>query len=257
MPAYTVKQLAKLSGVSVRTLHHYDEIGLLAPAGLGANGYRHYDREELLRLQQILFHRELGFPLDEIGKLLDAPGFDRIAALAAQREQLLADARRYRRLARTIEETLAALKGETEMNDKAMYRGFDPETQAKHEDWLVDRFGGDMRQRIETSKAQFKDCSQADFDRAQAELEAIESGVAEALKQGLTADCTAVHGLIRRHHAWVGAQWKRTPTREAYIGLAEIYGEHPDFRARYEGRSAGLTDYLIQAMRVFAERELA
>jgi len=256
MPAYTVKQLARLSGVSVRTLHHYDEIGLLAPAGLGANGYRQYGREELLRLQQILFHRELGFALDEIGRLLDAPGFDRIAALTAQRERLLASARRYRRLARTIEETLAALKGGTEMKDKAMYRGFDAETQAKHEDWLVDRFGDDMRARIEASRAQFKDWSQADLDRNQAELEAIESGVADALKQGLPPDCAAVHSLIQRHHAWVGRQWKRTPTREAYVGLTEIYDEHPDFRARYEARSAGLTEYLTQAMRAFARQAL-
>ena len=80
MSGYTVKQVAKLSGVSVRTLHHYDEIGLLEPAAVGGNGYRYYGREELLRLQQILFHRELGIPLDQIGRLLDAPGFDRIAA---------------------------------------------------------------------------------------------------------------------------------------------------------------------------------
>ena len=74
---HTVKQVARLSGVSVRTLHHYDEIGLLKPACVGANGYRYYGREELLRLQQILFHRELGFSLEEIGRTLDAKGFDK------------------------------------------------------------------------------------------------------------------------------------------------------------------------------------
>ena len=87
MGDYTVKQVAKLSGVSIRTLHHYDEIGLLKPARVGANGYRYYGRDELLRLQQILFHRELGFALDEIQKLLGAADFDRKAALRAHRER--------------------------------------------------------------------------------------------------------------------------------------------------------------------------
>src|SRR6185503_20367649 len=86
---YTVKQLARLSGVSVRTLHHYDEIGLLKPSFLGENRYRYYGREELLRLQDILFHRELGVPLQEIGKLLATEGRDRVAILREHRERLL------------------------------------------------------------------------------------------------------------------------------------------------------------------------
>src|SRR5438105_14624569 len=94
----TVSEVAKLSGVSVRTLHHYDEIGLLKPDSVGANGYRYYGRDELLRLQQILFHRELGFPLEEIAKVLDAPGFDRAAALRAHRDKLQAERRRYGQL---------------------------------------------------------------------------------------------------------------------------------------------------------------
>ena len=257
MSEYTVKQLAKLSGVSVRTLHHYDEIGLLKPATVGSNGYRYYGHEELLRLQQILFHRELRLPLDEIGRHLDAPGFDRIAALKAQREMLLADARRFRRLALTIDQTLAALKGETDMNDKAMYRGFNPEKQAEHEAWLVDRFGGDMQARIDESKEKMKGFTQADLDRMQAERESIEAGLADALGQGLPADSAPVQALTKRHHAWVGASWNRTPTREAYVGLGQLYQDHPDFRARYEDLAAGLTDYLQAAMGAFAARELA
>ncbi|HEX7946887.1 MAG TPA: MerR family transcriptional regulator, partial [Phenylobacterium sp.] len=140
MGGYTVKQVAKLSGVSVRALHHYDEIGLLKPDAVGANGYRYYGRDELLRLQQILFHRELGFPLDEIKQVLDAPGFDRVAALKAQRARLEAETKRYRALVRTIDTTLAALQGATTMEDKAMYRGFDPKKQAEHEAELVGRF---------------------------------------------------------------------------------------------------------------------
>ena len=102
MKMLTVKQVAKVSGVSVRTLHHYDEIGLLKPAHTGRNRYRYYGEEELLRLQQILLHRELGMPLGEIAAILDAPGFDRLATLQQQRERLEAEAKRYARLVRTI-----------------------------------------------------------------------------------------------------------------------------------------------------------
>src|SRR5947209_6467723 len=102
MSVFTVSEVAKLSGVSVRTLHHYDEIGLLKPACVGENGYRYYGKAELERLQQILFHRELGFPLEEVRRVLDAPDFDRGAALRAHRGRLMAQARRYRALVKTL-----------------------------------------------------------------------------------------------------------------------------------------------------------
>jgi MerR family transcriptional regulator, thiopeptide resistance regulator len=110
MSDYTVKQVAELSGVSIRTLHHYDEIDLLKPARVGANGYRYYGRDELLRLQQILLHRELGFALDDIRRVLSAKEFDRKAALRAHRERLMSEIERYRRLVQTLDATLAALE---------------------------------------------------------------------------------------------------------------------------------------------------
>src|SRR3954471_14610911 len=117
MSRYTVKQLARLSGVSVRTLHHYDEIGLLKPAFLGENRYRYYGREELLRLQDILFHRELGVPLQEIGKLLANDGRDRLAMLSHHRELLAQRLERSRQLLTTIDRTIAELNGEGTMDD--------------------------------------------------------------------------------------------------------------------------------------------
>lgn len=256
LSGYTVKQVAKVSGVSVRTLHHYDEVGLLKPACVGANGYRYYGKDELLRLQQILFHRELGFTLDEIARILDAPGFDRAAALQAHRAKLQAEERRVRRLVRTIDETLAALQGATTMEETAMFRGFDPAKQAEHEAWLVTRYGGEMRQRIDESKAKMKDWKQADYDALQAEMGEIEAGLVKALRDGLPADSAPVQALIGRHHAWVGRSWKRPPTREAFIGLGGLYQENPEFRARYEGLAPGMTEYFVAAMTAFAEREL-
>jgi MerR family transcriptional regulator, thiopeptide resistance regulator len=162
MSDYTVKQVAKLSGISIRTLHHYDEIGLLKPARVGANGYRYYGRDELLRLQQILLHRELGFALDDIRRVLGAAEFDRIAALRAHRERLVSEIERYRRLVQTLDATLAALEGKADMNDKTLYHGFSPEKQAEHEAWLVDRFGSQVRTRIDEAKARMQQWSEAD-----------------------------------------------------------------------------------------------
>src|SRR5262245_29926609 len=95
MKDLTVKQLAAISGVTVRTLHHYDEIGLLHPASIGSNGYRYYGRRELLRLQRILFHRELGVPLGSIAELLDLDDEDQIGVLLQHRAKLAADRDRY------------------------------------------------------------------------------------------------------------------------------------------------------------------
>ena len=120
MSRYTVKQLARLSGVSVRTLHHYDEIGLLKPAFLGENRYRYYGREELLRLQDILFHRELGVPLQEIARLLELQGPDRVAILREHREWLAQRVERSRQLLETIDRTIAELNGDGAMDDKEL-----------------------------------------------------------------------------------------------------------------------------------------
>lgn len=254
MSGHTVKQVARLSGVSVRTLHHYDQIGLLKPACVGANGYRYYGREELLRLQQILFHRELGFSLEEIGRTLDAAGFDKAAALRAHRAKLEAETKRYRELMRTIDQTLASLKGEAKMEEKAMYRGFDPEKQAGYEKELVEKHGPAMQGHIDHAKAGMDGWKQADFDAMQAEAEAIEAGMAKALVDGLPVDSAAVQGLMRRQHAWVSKGWNREAPLAAFKGLGEMYLADPRFRERYDGRQARLAEYMAAAMAAYAER---
>lgn len=256
MKRYTVKGLADLSGVSVRTLHHYDRIGLLKPAEVGANGYRYYGREELLRLQQILFHRELELPLEAIGAVLAAPGFDRIEALRRHRRTLAARAGRYRRLVKTLDATLAAIEGDEAMEDKDLYQGFAPEKQAEYEEYLVDRYGEGMQDRIARSKTAMRSWSKAEMQAALDQGEAVEVEMAKALADGLPHDSQAVMDLMRRHHAWVGRFWGRIPEREAYVGLGRLYQDQPDFRARYDGRAAGLTDYLAAAMEAFAAKTL-
>ena len=129
---YTVKQLADLAGVSVRTLHYYDEIGLLPPERGSGNGYRYYGEADILRLQQILFYKELGLGLDEIGALLQQPGFDVVRALEEHRGALAQRLGRLRRLMLTVDRTIAHLKGETPMDAKGLFEGFSEAEEAQY-----------------------------------------------------------------------------------------------------------------------------
>jgi DNA-binding transcriptional MerR regulator len=251
---YTVKQLARLSGVSVRTLHHYDEIGLLRPAFTGENRYRYYGREELLRLQDILFHRELGVPLRDIIRLLETNGRDRVAILNEHRAALAERATRSRQLLRTIDRTIAELTGDGTVKDKDLYQGFAPEKQAEYEDWLVDRFGGEMRERIDDSKAKLASLGPDGMAARLAEGEAAALALAEAFKAGAAADDPANDPLLARHHAWVAGMWNRTCPPQAYAGLADLYLEHPDFRTNFDKQGEGFTDWLVAAMKAYAAR---
>ena len=122
--AYTVKQVAAMSGVSVRTLHFYHETGLLKPAHLGVNGYRFYEEPQLLTLQQILFYRELGFELKQIKQILGRADFEKAAALQSHRKVLQKNLTRTRKLIETIDKTIQHLKGTKKMKSREMFAGF-------------------------------------------------------------------------------------------------------------------------------------
>jgi DNA-binding transcriptional MerR regulator len=126
---YTVKQLADLAEVSGRTLHYYDEIGLLKPSAVGANNYRYYDDDALFRLQQILFFREMGLELQQIKAILDDPGFDRVTALQTHRQQLQTKIERLQTLIQTVDSTIMHLMGEVNMSKKKIFQGFSTEKQ--------------------------------------------------------------------------------------------------------------------------------
>ena len=255
MSTYTVKQLARLSGVSVRTLHHYDEIGLLKPSFVGENRYRYYGREELLRLQDILFHRELGVPLADIGRLLSTDGRDRMAILTEHRSALADRVKRSRQLLRTIDRTIAELQGEQTVKDKDLYKGFSPEKQAEYEDWLVDHYGGDMRRQIDESKAKLATLGADGMAARMAEGEAAGAALAEAFQGGAAPEDAANDPLLARHRAWVSAMWDKDCPPEAYGGLADLYLSHPDFRTKFDGDGGeGFTEWLSAAMKAYAAR---
>jgi MerR family transcriptional regulator, thiopeptide resistance regulator len=254
MKELTVKQLAAISGVTVRALHHYDDIGLLKPAFVGGNGYRYYERTQLLRLQRILFHRELGVPLSAIAELLELEGESQIGVLRQHREQLEAERERYRVLIETIDRTIEDLRGERMMANEDLYKGFSPEKQAGYEAWLVERYGEPMREGLEHSKKSYARMAPAEQEALGRELQEVEQALAGALRKGIDPQAQAVASLIRRHRAWVASMWGRPCSAEAYSGLADLYLGHPDFVARYEGIAKGFAAYLASAMKLNANR---
>jgi MerR family transcriptional regulator, thiopeptide resistance regulator len=258
MNRYTVKQLAKLSGVSIRALHYYDEIGLLKPAEVGANGYRYYGRAELLRLQQILLHRELGLPLDSIAALLDSTDRNRIERLQQYREQLVKRVACHNELIATVDRTIASLKGESTMDESHLYKGFSPAKQAEYEEWIVNRFARDersqqaIRENISRSRQHIAGFSKADMAASSQQLAALEAGLAEHCRKGTPPSDPGLVPLLAGHREWVAGMWGRPCPPVAYAGLADLYEAHPDFRARYEALAPGFADYLPTAMRAYS-----
>jgi DNA-binding transcriptional MerR regulator len=256
---YTVRKLAQLSGVSVRTLHFYDEIGLLKPARVGENQYRYYDEEQLLALQQILFFRELGFELKKIQTVVGRQGFDRVEALRAHREVLLKEQTRMGELISTIDQTLNKLKGgkrmKSKMKDKDLYQGFAPEKQAEYEEYIKNKFGVDDPAWLESQK-RVKKFTKADWEKNGKEWDAICRDLAAELAKGAAAASAPVQAVIRRHHSWLKKFW--TPKRESYTGLGEGYTsfEWKKAFAAHDPKHPKLASFMADAMRVFAEREL-
>ncbi len=258
MTLYTVQELAKLAGVSVRALHHYDQIGLLRPGRVGENRYRYYGRAELERLQQILIHKALGMRLTDIAAVLDAPGFDRLSALLAQRDRLAREAERFAAMVETIDKTIETLKGNGTMSDADLYSGIvDPQKQAEYEQWLIERYGGDMPERIAVSKRKYADMSEADRQALGHDLQELETALADAMRNGVPPQARALAPLLDRHRQWVATMWDKPCPPEAYSGLADLYLSHPDFRARYEQIGTGFTDYLTTAMKNWAKQQEA
>ncbi|USI73590.1 MerR family transcriptional regulator [Sphingomonas morindae] len=240
----TVKQVAKASGVSVRALHHYDHIGLLKP-GVGENGYRYYGQAEMLRLQHILFYRELGLPL------ADRPDPRRSRLRYARRVARSASAHRRRNrsrrdLAQTIDRTLAALDAGNAVDDHRLFYGVSAEKQALWEAEIVARFGDAGDVAIRDAKSRMEGLSPAQLLDFKAEIDAIHAGIVTLIEAGGTPSSNAAQGLVGRHYRWVCRSW--LPDAAAYASLGRMYVDHVDFRSMYDALHPGMAVFMEQAM---------
>jgi DNA-binding transcriptional MerR regulator len=247
---YTVQQLARLAEVSVRTLHHYDHIGLLKPSARTTAGYRLYGEADLLRLQQILFFKELDFPLADIQAILDDPGFDQVKALHDHKQMLQQEADRLGRLLKTIEKTISRLtEDHMTMTDEELYEGFTPEQIERYTREANELYDPKI---VAESNRRVRSMTKAQWQAVKAEGGAVAQQLADLMDK--QPSDPAVQAAIARHYAWVDNFWH--PTAESYRGLGQGYAEHPEFRAFYEKVRPGLADFICAAMSYYADHAL-
>lgn len=241
--AYTVKQLADLAGVSIRTLHYYDQIGLLRPEAYGANGYRYYGESAILRLQQILFFKELDFSLEQIQAVIDRPDFDVLHALQSHRAALQRKSARLERLIQTIDTTILHLKGKTQMSKQQYFEGFSEEKQKQYEQEIRQRYGDQAFEGV-TDWNSYTAEQKADI---QAQSEAIYRDLAANMHKG--PESPEVQQIIARWHQHL--RYFYEPPVERLRGLAQLYTEHPDFVATFTRIHPDLPPFLRRAIEYY------
>jgi MerR family transcriptional regulator, thiopeptide resistance regulator len=252
---YQVKEVARIAGVSVRALHHYDELGLLVASGRTKAGYRLYSGDDLLRLQQILLGRELGMSLEEIKRSLDDPRFDRRAALESQRKELAARAERTTAMLRAVDAALAALdaggrtmKDMTREEITALFDGFDP---TAYEDEVEQRWGGTNA--YEESARRTSKYTKADWERHKAESHAIMSAAAELFRAGAPADGDEAKAVAERHRLSID-RWFYPCDPKMHTCLADMWEADSRFAKSIDQYGQGLTPWLAAAVRANAGR---
>jgi DNA-binding transcriptional MerR regulator len=249
-PTMDIARVARLAGITSRTLRHYDNVGLVTPAWTGHDGRRHYSQPELLRLQHVLVLRELGTSLDRIASIVNA--HDPATVIALLRDHLAgltAERDRYARLTATLTRTIDSLEKGTPMTTDQIFEGFalqryEPEARERWGDGAVDR-----------ANASWQQLSDADKRRQfEADREIVEA-LGAAVRVGLAADSPDVQEVVARHHAWVSTIW--TPDADAYLGLTQMYVDDERFRIHYDEVAPGAAVLLRDAAVFYAAECLA
>jgi DNA-binding transcriptional MerR regulator len=239
-----------MAGVSVRTLHHYDHIDLLKPSSRTAAGYRLYEEGDLLRLQQILFFKELDFPLSEIRDILDDPEFDQVEALENHRRLLQGRAERLVHLLRTIDKTIQRLKeDDMTMTDEELYEGFTKEQIERYQREAREMYDPEL---MAESERRLRSMTKAQWNAVKEEGDRVTRALAEAADRAPSDP--EVQALIARHYAWIEQFY--AASAEMYRGLGRLYVEHEEFRAFYDKYRPGLADFMQAAMAYYADHTL-
>ena len=234
-----------MSGVTSRTLRHYDAVGLLPPALLGADGRRHYGRRELLRLQRILLLRELGVGLPAIAEALAGGGAE-VEVLRRHRDRLAGERERLGRLVRTVERTIDGIEEGVDMAAETMFDGFE---HAPYESEARERWGDEV---VEDSWRRLRGLTGGDAELARTGFAQVHAGLAPLLAAGVAVDDPRVQELVGLHHRVLGLFW--TPTADAYRDLGRMYADDERFTRTIGGPE--LAAYLRDAIAVYADTRL-
>lgn len=245
---YTVKKLADLAGVSVRTLHYYDEAGLLKPKSRSASGYRYYGEEAVVRLQQIMFFRELGFSLDEIGKIISRPDFDVLEALQSHRTLLAKKAERIDELLTTVDKTIKKLKGAVKMQIKEYYQGFSDEQIEKYREEVRQRWG---EKTLQESEERVIKMGKAKFTALQAEGGKIFQSISDNMPKGY--DSRVVQAQVAEWRQWL--ENFHHYSDEAVLGLGRMYSQSPEFAEFFRKIHRDLPKFLTKAIEYYCTHQ--
>jgi DNA-binding transcriptional MerR regulator len=249
--ARTVGAIARMAGITVRTLHHYDEVGLVVPGARTAAGYRLYGPAEVARLQEVLFFRELGFGLDEIAEIVARPDYDRASALARQRELLAARADRLHTMITAVDDAIDAEKRGTRMSDEEMlsvFGAFDP---AEYEEEARERWSDSEAYRDSVRRT--AGYSAEDWERLGEEATEINDAFLALMAAGEPADGAEAMAVAQRHREHIST-WFYECTPEIHAGLGRMYVADPRFTANIDAAGEGLAAYLSAAIAANAGR---
>ena len=247
---YTVQKLGRMAGISTRTLRYYDEIGILKPARINSSGYRIYGQQEVDRLQQILFYRELGVSLENIKHIMTSPSFDGASALKAHRESLLAKREQLDLLIANVDKTIAATEGRIFMSDKEKFEGFKQklieDNEKQYGEEVREKYGNEA---IEKSNAKVKDMSEAQYAEVEELSREVLSVLGEAFETGEPAGELA-QKAADLHRKWLCYFWD-SYSKEAHAGLAQMYVDDGRFTAYYDKEKPGTAEFLRDAVLIY------
>ena len=236
-----------MAGITPRTLHYYDEIGLLKPSRVGDNGYRFYGDEAMLRLQQILLYRELDMPLEDIKKIMGRRNFDVLTALESHKEQLYKRIGQMERLITTVDDTILYMKGKKEMNEKQLFEPFSEEQQAEYEKEAMQMYDPEV---VKASNRKWKSYTTAEKQRIGEEGNAVYRDLLEAMPKG--AASPEVQACVERWRKHMDYFW--TPNPEQLVGLAQHYNDDPRFKANFDKIDPHLAEFMFEAVTEYVDR---
>jgi DNA-binding transcriptional MerR regulator len=243
---YTVRKLATLAGVTPRSLHYYDEIGLLPPAWIAENGYRNYDEGSLLRLQQILLYREFDLPLAEIKRILDGEAFDALISLRRHQETLRQRINRTEKLIASIADTIQYLEGIKEMDEIKMFEPFNEKQQAEYEKEAAEKYDPEI---VKASQRKWKSYTKEEKQRIGEEGNAVYRDFVLAIPKGPASP--EAQDCVRRWRKHMAYFWE--PNDEQCLGLADLYNEDPRFKANFDKIDPRLAGFVRLAVKVSVE----
>lgn len=255
MKKYSAKALSELAGVSVRTLHHYDGIGLLKPAIRTDTRYRLYGENELLRLQQILFYKELDFSLKEIIYMLDDTDFDPVKALESHKQALISKQKRISIMLNTIEKTVLNLKGKKMITEQDLYKGFSTEKATKIRNEAIEKYG---KEKIEISENYLKKMSTEQLEQLKNEQKEIFRNLFELSDK--EPESKIVQMEISRHYKNIRKFWGTDGISDtqwkAYVGLGKLYVADARYTSIHDTAQPHFAIFLLEAMTYFSNTQL-